>query len=287
MFLTIFTPIYNRAYCISRLYESLCRQTCKDFEWLVVDDGSTDDICELINGYINDGILDIKFYRQENAGKHIAINRGVEVAQGKYFYIVDSDDYIPDDAVDFIYRNTMDIDCISDIAGIVGIDKTTDDRILSNLPKMDYIDATSLEIRYKYHIEGDMAEVIKTDIMQKYPFPMVKGEKYSAESVVWNRIANNGYKLRYFPTVIKIIEYLPDGLSASIIRMRMKSPVIATMCYSELIKMDIPIKQKVKTAINYWRFWFCRSEYQKSKIGFLWFWAFPLGYLMHLVDSRK
>lgn len=284
MLLTIFTPIFNRAYTIHRLYESLCRQTNKNFEWLVIDDGSTDNVSDIIQEYAEKGIIDIIFHRQKNSGKHIAINNGVKLARGKYFYIVDSDDYIPDDAVDFIITQISYIDQEPQFAGIVGTDMTTSGNLLSYLPTETYIDATSLEVRYKYCVSGDMAEVVRTDILRKFPFPSIKGEKYSAESVVWNRIAKDGYQFRFFPNILKIIKYLPDGLSASIVRLRMDSPVTATICYSELLEMDIPFKQRIKAAINYWRFWFCHSEEKKPRIGYQWLCFSPLGLLIHFKD---
>ena len=104
MLLTIFTPTYNRAYSLERLYKSLVTQSLKDFEWLVVDDGSTDNTEELINKFVSDNKVKICYFKQENGGKHRAINRGAAMAQGDYFLIVDSDDYLTSDAVESIKR---------------------------------------------------------------------------------------------------------------------------------------------------------------------------------------
>jgi glycosyltransferase involved in cell wall biosynthesis len=100
--ITIFTPTYNRAYSLRRLYDSLCKQTSNDFEWLVVDDGSTDDTENLINSFIADGKVDIRYFKQANGGKHRAINFGVREARGELFFIVDSDDQVTPDAVEWI-----------------------------------------------------------------------------------------------------------------------------------------------------------------------------------------
>lgn len=284
MFLTIFTPIYNRAYCISRLYESLCRQTCKDFEWLVVDDGSTDNIDELMERFIAERQIVIRYFTQPNGGKHRAINRGVKEAHGELFFIVDSDDYLTDNAVRFIVKEAAAIIDDKGFAGLSGIDQTVDGRILSQMPSDTPIDATSLDIRYKFHVVGDMAEVFKTDIFRQFPFPEIDGEKFCPEALVWRRIAAAGYKLRYFPMVTKIVEYLPDGLTSSIVKVRMKSPVAACIYYAELSSMAVSLSERVKAAINYWRFRFCQST-AHTRIDWLWLWLLPIGLVLHLKDS--
>lgn len=98
--LTIFTPSYNRAYILPKLYESLKRQTDKRFEWVIVDDGSVDDTESLVNGWINESLININYQKQQNQGKHIAINTGVEMANGELFFIVDSDDQLTLNAVE-------------------------------------------------------------------------------------------------------------------------------------------------------------------------------------------
>ena len=97
--ITVFTPTYNRAYTLERLYKSLLNQTSYDFEWLIVDDGSTDNTSELIKSFQNNQLFDVRYYKQGNGGKHVAINKGVELAEGELFFIVDSDDYLTDDAI--------------------------------------------------------------------------------------------------------------------------------------------------------------------------------------------
>ena len=253
MQITIFTPIYNRAYTISRLYLSLCKQTSKDFEWLIIDDGSTDNINEIVQGYIYENKIKIRFISQPNGGKHTAINRGVSMASGEFFYIVDSDDALPKDAVEFILREGSKIINDENYGGIAGCDRTFDGRIFSNMPDKP-IDSNSIDIRYKYGIIGDLAEVFKTCVLKEYPFPTFSNEKFSPEALVWNRIAQK-YKLRFFPKILKEIEYLPDGLTAKIIKLRHQSPIASAIYYSEFTRLKIPLSQKIKGAINFWRFY--------------------------------
>lgn len=287
MLVTVFTPVYNRAYCIRRLYDSLCRQTCANFEWVVVDDGSTDNIDELMQSFIDEGKMNLRYFKQINGGKHRAINRGVKEAKGEMFFIVDSDDYITDDAIEFIISKSTDIINNRSFAGISGIDQTITGSIRTNMPTKEFLDATCLQLHNIYGIDGDMAEIFKTKILTEFPFPEIPNERFSPEDLVWNRIAKAGLKLRYFPKVLKVIEYLPDGLTSAIVRVRMNSPVASTMHYSELVQMGIPFKQKVKAAINYWRFWLCKSIAKKPSSSKKWIWTFPLGYLMHLRDLKN
>ena len=285
MLLTIFTPVYNRAYCLMKLYKSLCRQSCNEFEWIIVDDGSTDNIDDVVNGFIRDNQVKIKYYNKKNGGKHTAINYGVKMAEGEMFYIVDSDDYIPDDAVQFILNSSLEIIDNDSYVGISGCDITVDGTELSNIESP--IEASSLDIRYKYQIVGDLAEVFKTKILSKYPFPEFLGEKFCPEALVWNRMAADGLLIKYYPKILKIIEYLPDGLTARIVKARMQSPQLTLICYEEMVKNSkIPQKHKIRASINYWRFWFCLSK-KSFNISLKWIWTIPIGAIMHLRDLKR
>ena len=119
--ITVFTPTYNRGYIIKQLYDSLILQSYKDFEWLVIDDGSTDDTEELFKSFIAEQKLNIHYLKIENGGKHRAINKGVILAQGKYFFIVDSDDYLHNNALERIYFYTKQIEDDKTFAGVCGL----------------------------------------------------------------------------------------------------------------------------------------------------------------------
>lgn len=285
MLLTIFTPIYNRAYCIDRLYNSLKRQACKKFEWIIVNDGSTDNINEVVNHMISENIIRIHYIHQLNSGKHTAINTGLKYANGELFFIVDSDDYIPEDAVEFIHKHYNSIR-LNQFAGMSGIDITKEGTSLSSI-KTNYIDSDSINIRFTHQIKGDLAEIFKTEILRKYLFPVVPNEKFCPEALVWNRIAKDGYIIRYFNKPLKIIEYLPDGLTSSIVRIRAKSPIASTTYYSELTQLNIPFLEKIKCAINYWRFWFYPSFNIKPRLSSRWLLAIIPGYLFYLKDKSK
>lgn len=213
---TVFTPIFNRAHIVDQLYQSLLRQTNYNFEWLILDDGSTDNIAELVNRWTSSTTeFEIKFYRQSNGGKHRAINRGVNLARGDAFLIVDSDDYLTDDAIDVVLKYWEQIKDDWKFAGISGLRLYRNMQVIGGRPFFDdYVDATNLE-RAEYGLRGDKAEVYKTDILKIFPFPEFEGENFITECVVWNKIAYQGYKLRWFNKGIVICEYLEGGLTAN------------------------------------------------------------------------
>lgn len=287
--LTVFTPTYNRGYIIDNLYKSLQRQTCKNFEWLVIDDGSTDDTSSLFASWQEEQGFCVRYIRQENGGKHRAINRGAKEARGELFFIVDSDDYLADNAVERIIEHYDDIKAKDDFAGVCGLKCYPDGERVGGDCNFGVLDCNSLELRYKYKVVGDMAEILCTDILRQYPFPEIEGELFCPEAVLFNRIAQK-YKLRYFYENVYVCDYLSDGLTAKITRIRMQSPVSAMICYSELAHCKIPLVQKIKATINYWRFSFCShtSFFDRIRtIGICWLLLLPIGYVFHLIDKSR
>lgn len=288
--ITIFTPTFNRAYIISDLYQSLLRQTHTDFEWLIVDDGSTDSTEALITSFIEEGKIMIRYYKQVNGGKHRAINKGVALAKGELFFIVDSDDYLTDDAVEKILNKYNNIANESEVAGVsfrrgydfnqvIGHPVYFEDKLLS-----------VFDFRYRLKVSGDQAEVYKTDVLKAFPFPMIEDEWFCPESLVWNQIGKN-YQLLWTSDIIYICNYLADGLTAKITKLRMQSPIASMLTYSELESCDIPIKEKIKANINFWRFSFNSSKYstlqkfKKVNLGYTLI-GLPLGFLLYLKDKK-
>lgn len=286
---SIFTPTYNRAHTLERLYSSLKTQTNKNFEWIIVDDGSSDNSEELIKDFILESLIEVRYIKQENAGKHIAINRGVELAKYELFFIVDSDDELDSCAIELIlqqYEFIKDDDCF---AGVCGLKAYFSGEKVGGEATFEVLDCSSLDFRFVYHQKGDMAEVFKTKILRSYPFPSFPNEKFCPELLVWTRIAEK-FKLRYFAKKIYYCEYLTDGLTAKITKIRMESPEATLMCYSELSKSKIPFHQKIKACINFWRFSFCstRSIYSKIKdIHALSLIILPISYIFHLKDKSQ
>jgi glycosyltransferase involved in cell wall biosynthesis len=216
MQVTVFTPAYNRGYIIKNLYISLCAQKNKNFEWLIVDDGSTDNTGELIKEWQaqNNG-FDIIYIKTENGGKHRAINTGVRLARGELFFIVDSDDYLTDDAINKLicWRNGLSgPHKFAGVAGARGYDKIN--YIGQAFTGSNYIDARNTE-REHNNLNGDKAEAYFTEVLKKYPFPEFENENFVTEEAVWNAIAADGYYLRWHKDIIYICNYLDDGLTKS------------------------------------------------------------------------
>lgn len=212
--ITVFTPTYNRCYIIDQLYQSLLRQTNMDFEWVVVDDGSTDDTAAYFQTILkNDNPFSIRYVRKENGGKHKAINVGLTYAAGELFFIVDSDDHLTDDAIQKLHDWRAGLDGSHKWAGISGARGYSTEKLIGKVhDKGAYVDCKNTE-RKKYQLIGDKAEAYFTAVLQKHPFPEFEGEKFLTEEVVWNAIAADGYYLRWFRDIIYICDYLEDGLT--------------------------------------------------------------------------
>lgn len=219
MKITVFTPTYNRAYIIENLYRSLQRQSFKDFEWLIVDDGSTDNTEEVIHKWQQEeNNFPIRYYKKENGGKCRAINYGVDYAQGLLFFNVDSDDYLTDDALEKVAKWEETLPKNGKYCGVVG-NLGTSETETPNAPWPEpYRDASLLE-RYseycEHPIDGERAWVFYTEIQKKYKYPEFEGENFITPAVTWNRMAHDGYLVRIYDDIIWVYEYQPDGLTAS------------------------------------------------------------------------
>lgn len=211
--ITVFTPTYNRAYILEDLYQSLVLQSNRNFEWLIVDDGSTDNTEELVKSLKKGAPFTIKYFKRENGGKHRAINQGVKLAEGFLFFIVDSDDQLTPDAIEKLFTWDRDLEEKENYAGLSGNRGDKFGKLLGATFTGKYIDATNIE-RKKYNILGDKAEAYYTNILKKFPFPEVKGELFMTEDIVWDRIALSGFKIRWYNDIIYISEHRPDGLIA-------------------------------------------------------------------------
>lgn len=288
MKLTVFTPTYNRAYTLPALYASLRQQTCRDFEWIIVDDGSQDDTEQLCQTFADD-LFPVHYFKTKNCGKHVAINYGVGKASGEWFFIVDSDDCLPPDSIACLVDEAAK--CIkNDIGVLCGMKYYTNGKRIGGEVEFETLECTALEFRYKYCIHGDAAEVVKTSVMRKFPFPVFEGERFCPEALLFNRIARH-YTTHYFNRNVYLCEYLADGLSAKITKIRMESWRGTCLCYSELAGSSVPLKIKIRSWINFWRFYECGRKSQHGKTHFSvkpWAWLFrPLGIVAHVVDLYR
>jgi len=290
--LTVFTPTYNRAYIIKNLYESLLRQTNKDFEWLVVDDGSTDDTRELIQSFIDEEKIPVRYFYKPNGGKHTAINLGAKEARGEAFLMIDSDEYLVDDAVEIILTNYEKIRNDDRFTGIIALKKNPRGEIIGG--QLSYgarLICSYWDFWYRYKIKNDGIELYKTSVVREFPFPEIEGERFLAEGIVANRAAYK-YPLTLFLLVpLSVCEYLEDGLSSHLAINRRRSSNSTMLLYEEQSKAPIPVLYKIKAVTNYWRFSFSNGSpfLQKLKrvpLGYT-FISFPIALLLYVIDSVK
>lgn len=220
---TVFTPTYNRAYILGDLYHSLQRQTCMDFEWLIVDDGSADDTKALVASWQGEeNPFPIRYVYQENGGKCRAINRGLKEADGRLFFTVDSDDYLTDDAIEKVIRWDGELPKDGHFCGYVGNRGITPTQTPNRLFPGGYLDGTALD-RYD-QVDGERAFVFYTEIHRKYLYPEFPGEKFLTEAATWDLMAHDGYKMRFYNDIIWIWEYKDDGLTRAGYRVFLENP---------------------------------------------------------------
>lgn len=221
--MTIFTPTYNRAYRLPKLYESLCDQTCKSFEWLVVDDGSTDNTEDLVKKWINENKITIRYYKQENGGKQRAHNVGVDKSNGLLFVCVDSDDYI---VSEFVEKHLMQLELLMKerkFAGIISLQGYTNEKPVGTFFPEGITHTTLTELYGKRKYKGDSTLVYYTEILKKHPFIVEKGEKFIGEGYVYYQI-DQEYELLVLPEILTIKEYLKDGYTKNVRKLTKDNP---------------------------------------------------------------
>ena len=245
--ITILTPTYNRADYLEKLYGTLCRQTNKDFCWMVVDDGSTDNTREKMAGFMQRAEIDIESMTKENGGKHTALNMGMKYIRTELVFIVDSDDYLPPDAIQIIldyhekYRKDKEK---LHLCGYSFLRFYSNGKVNTAFFPKDEEIATYLQVRINGGIGGDKAEVFYSDALREYPFPEIEGEKFLAEDVIWMRMSEK-YKMVHINRCIYISDYLEGGLTKTGRRMKIYSPK-GMMLRSKIYLGNKEVKEKIK-----------------------------------------
>ena len=214
MLFTVFTPAYNRKSLLLKLYESIKQQTFNDFEWLIVDDGSTDGTKEAIEELIEENKINIRYYFKSNGGKHTAINYGVDRAKGELFTIVDSDDSLLPNSLHLIYNEWLDIEKNRSVCGITGLSAYYDNQIIGSKFPSSNQDVNFADAYLKYGVTGDKSVSFKTDVLRSYPFPEKEGVNFVFEAVVWHDMAKK-YKMRCVNEILQYVNYQVEGNSDS------------------------------------------------------------------------
>lgn len=250
--ISVITATYNRAPLILNLYNSLVMQSNKKFEWIVIDDGSTDSTKNTIQEIINENKIFVNYQYQTNSGKHIALNNGVKIAKGELVFFVDSDDILTENCINFIEKEWEIIKKDETIAGLSGNKAYLDGRLIGTTFEGRKVNVSSFELRYKLKVEGDKAEIFKKSIIEKYPFPRFTNEKFIPEALVFNRIANDGYVLTWINEIIYLCEYRDDGLTKQGRKLYVDSWNGFSLYIKEMLNYrQVPLFMKIKLFINY------------------------------------
>ena len=243
--ITVLTATYNRSQTLLRLFQSLLAQTHRDFEWVIVDDGSTDETQAFFDRYLkSSNDLNITIIRQENGGKHSAINRGVALSKGKWVLIVDSDDALVPDAIETICAAVSGSNI--ETVGFCYRKAFFDNRMVGRevLSNDGYIITTPTDAGKIFC--GDLAYVFRTDVMREKEFPIFPGEKFVPELYIWNKIGDEGQLIFFTEKVIYLCEYLEDGYSRNFSFYLKNNPRGFFVFYSSQICRETKLFYKVK-----------------------------------------
>ncbi|GGK29004.1 sugar transferase [Yeosuana aromativorans] len=281
--LTVFTPTFNRAFCLPTLYNSLVNQTNTGFKWLIIDDGSTDGTKDLVDSWISEGRIEIQYQYQKNQGMHGAHNTAYALIETELNVCIDSDDFMPDDAVANILKIWADRDPNENLAGIIGLDAFKDGHIVERIPdKFKY--ATLSELEIENQIKGDKKVVLRTEVVKEFPpYPIYKNERLVPLGTLYLMI-DQKYKYICSNQVFCIIEYLEDGSSNNILKQYKKSPNgflysrVVEMTYSKSFYYTFTRAMHYISSCMFLKKWFFNSGNPKKGITLL---ALPFGVGLH------
>lgn len=297
-FFTVFIPAFNRRKTLPRLLESIENQTFRDFEVIIIDDGSTDRTDSYIREYMKQSDLKITYKWQKNSGKPTARNNAVNLSKGFMFKTVDSDDVLDYQCLQSMFEawNSLPDNEKNRFAGIIALcaDITTHNLIGNSFPK-DLFESNQFLNNAIYGIKGDKTQCIKTEIMKSNPFPVIGTNKFVPESIVWNRIGLD-YSFLCINRVLAYKEYLKDGLTKNITFLKLKNKESLLQYYYELnFKIissykNVPLKFKIRSMANYIRF--LKHNKKEAHLHFLktensyllYLLSLPLGTILYLKD---
>lgn len=255
VFFTIFTPTYNRAYCLIRLFESLCAQTFRNFEWIIVDDGSIDSTKEVVDRFKPIAEFSIVYVKTINGGKHRATNVGIKLARGKWFITVDSDDWLESNGLEVIRNSLGQVKPGEMVSTIIVLKKTLDGGIIGD--KFSWDLENYIDMIYRM-INGDKLIILFSEFLKTFSFKEFSGEKFITESSLFLQYAQKYSDTRtlFINEPLYIVEYLPDGLTQCSFISRVNS--INGSLYSYLLFWRVlkSCRMRWRYAINYYRFLF-------------------------------
>jgi len=294
---TVFIPTYNRAGLLLRALSSIEVQTFRDFEVVIVDDGSTDDTAAVVARWKARVEFPVTYVRQSNQGKHAAHNKGLELAKGELFFNLDSDDRLLPDTLERIRRHWKSIPESERgrFAGVEGLVESMDGKRRLTVPyPHNPLDAGFLDVRYRLRIGGDKKHAIRTDVARRYPYPVFPGEKHIRPSLTWKRISHD-YVFRCVNEPFQQVEYQAEGLSSDRFSLRMRNPKGFRLYYLEDVVRHRPWlgrRQLRRSMIDFIRFSFhagsgLLEQGRLTRYDPLWLALAPAGFGRWLVDRYR
>ncbi len=252
---SVVTATWNRAKLLQRCYNSLCTQDPLPHEWVIVDDGSTDDTRAVLTRIASDAPFPVRCSTQANSGKHRAINRAMGFVSGELVLILDSDDELTPHAMELITHEWQAIPVAhrAGYAGLVGHSVDTHDRLIGRLFPSDAERHSALRLFHSTAVQGDKLFVHRADILRGFPFPTFANETFVSEGIVWDQIRAS-YQYRLLNHALQIVEYQSDGLSAKSLAARVTNPAGARAYYQQLASLDIKWPRRLRSLVNYMRF---------------------------------
>jgi glycosyltransferase involved in cell wall biosynthesis len=285
---TVFTPTFNRAYCLHQVYDSLCRQTSKDFKWLIVDDGSTDNTKDLVQKWMEEGNVEIDYHYKQNGGMHTGHNTAYRLIQTPFNICIDSDDFLTDNAIAIIIANTKDL--ASNFAGIIGLDADKKGNIIGTKMPEDLCKTKLNELYLVHEVKGDKKLVYKTAIIKQFPpYPEYLDERFVPLDYI-PLLIDQEYDLKPINEVLCIVEYQQDGSSMNIFKQYINNPNGFAFSRISRIQYGKTFKERFKNAIH-----LVSSAIFAGKIGWLVksdkpilvFAALPFGLLLNVYIRYK
>lgn len=247
--LGIITTTYNRGYCIHQVYESLLRQNSKDFMWLVIDDGSTDNTKQLIQSYMDQNLIEIEYIYQENKGMTGARNTAYQHIKTEINTIIDSDDWLVEDAVEKIIE-FWNQNKAEGIAGIIALNRTVQGKIIGTEFPKGIQKCTYTDLFDKYQSKGDKKLIYRSDITRLYPYPEIEGEKFFPASYKF-RLIDLDYQMLLMNEVVCTVDYNQDSMSFNKINQYRSCAKGFSFFRNEMMRISNNHKFIIKQSIHY------------------------------------
>lgn len=284
IFFTVFTPTYNRSTLIHRVFDSLNKQAFRNFEWLIIDDGSTDDTESVISSFREQADFPIRYFKKCNQGKVLAINDALDLADGEFFLVFDSDDWCTDDALERFHTVWLSIENKEKYCAISCLKSYSDSKVVGERYNKYLGSMNNYVDRFNLQVKGDKWECIKTKIHKDCKYDVHAGEKYQAPEYAWLKMGKN-YSTLFVDEVLSIVEYQADGISNNNIAHRVGSSFSTLSFYVLALSCSKNVKMRFRSLANLVRF---AAHSKKLKYRYIFnIPSFFFGYILFTHDKYK